>query len=89
MGRLKTFCKEEKNIMMKNQRPHIGVFGKRNVGKSSFINALTGQDISIVSEHPGTTTDPVNKIIELEDVGPVVLIDTAGIDDSGALGEKR
>jgi [FeFe] hydrogenase H-cluster maturation GTPase HydF len=75
--------------MMKNQRPHIGVFGKRNVGKSSFINALTGQDISIVSEHPGTTTDPVNKIIELEDVGPVVLIDTAGIDDSGALGEKR
>lgn len=75
--------------MMKNQRPHIGIFGKRNVGKSSFINAITGQDISIVSEHPGTTTDPVNKIIELEDVGPVVLIDTAGIDDSGALGEKR
>ncbi|MFH1223441.1 MAG: [FeFe] hydrogenase H-cluster maturation GTPase HydF [Pseudomonadota bacterium] len=75
--------------MMKNQRPHIGIFGKRNVGKSSFINAITGQDISIVSGHPGTTTDPVDKIIELEDVGPVVLIDTAGIDDAGALGEKR
>ncbi len=75
--------------MRKDQRPHIGIFGKRNVGKSSFINAITGQDISIVSEYPGTTTDPVNKVIELEDVGPVVIIDTAGIDDTGALGEKR
>ena len=75
--------------MMKNQRPHIGVFGRRNVGKSSFINAITGQEISIVSEHPGTTTDPVDKVIELGDVGPVVFIDTAGIDDVGALGEKR
>jgi [FeFe] hydrogenase H-cluster maturation GTPase HydF len=75
--------------MLKSQRPHIGIFGRRNVGKSSFINAITGQDISIVSSQPGTTTDPVNKIIELEDVGPVVLIDTAGIDDSGMLGEKR
>jgi len=75
--------------MLKSQRPHIGIFGRRNVGKSSFINAITGQDISIVSEHPGTTTDPVNKLIELEDIGPVVLIDTAGIDDSGMLGKKR
>jgi len=75
--------------MRKNQRPHIGIFGRRNVGKSSFINAITGQDVSIVSKHPGTTTDPVNKIIELEDIGPVVLIDTAGIDDSGSLGKKR
>lgn len=75
--------------MLKSQRPHIGIFGRRNVGKSSFINAITGQEISIVSEHPGTTTDPVDKVIELEDVGPVVFIDTAGIDDIGALGEKR
>jgi [FeFe] hydrogenase H-cluster maturation GTPase HydF len=75
--------------MLKSQRPHIGIFGRRNVGKSSFINAITGQEISIVSEHPGTTTDPVDKVIELEDVGPVVFIDTAGIDDIGTLGEKR
>lgn len=89
MGRLKTLQEEEKIKMLKSQRPHIGIFGKRNVGKSSFINAITGQEISIVSEHPGTTTDPVDKVIELEDVGPVVFIDTAGIDDVGALGEKR
>ena len=88
MGRFQTLPEEEIK-MLKSQRPHIGIFGRRNVGKSSFINAITGQNISIVSEHPGTTTDPVNKIIELEDVGPVVLIDTAGIDDSGMLGEKR
>jgi [FeFe] hydrogenase H-cluster maturation GTPase HydF len=75
--------------MLKSQRPHIGIFGRRNVGKSSFINAITGQEISIVSEEPGTTTDPVDKVIELEDVGPVVFIDTAGIDDVGALGVKR
>jgi [FeFe] hydrogenase H-cluster maturation GTPase HydF len=76
-------------MLMKNQRPHIGIFGRRNVGKSSFINALAGEDIAIVSEHAGTTTDPVNKTMELGEVGPVVLIDTAGIDDTGDIGLKR
>ena len=76
-------------MLMKNQRSHIGIFGRRNVGKSSFINALAGEDISIVSEHAGTTTDPVNKTMELGEVGPVVLVDTAGIDDTGDLGAKR
>ena len=60
-----------------------------NVGKSSLINALTGQDVSVVAEHPGTTTDPVKKIIEILGVGPVVVIDTAGVDDSSALGAQR
>jgi [FeFe] hydrogenase H-cluster maturation GTPase HydF len=76
-------------MLMKNQRPHIGIFGRRNVGKSSFINALAGEDIAIVSEHAGTTTDPVNKTMELGEAGPVVLIDTAGIDDAGDIGLKR
>lgn len=75
--------------MLKSQRPHIGIFGQRNVGKSSFINALVGQDISIVSDTPGTTTDPVDKTMEISGIGPVVLIDTAGFDDEGSLGEKR
>jgi len=70
-------------------RLHIGIFGRRNVGKSSLINALTGQDVSIVSAIAGTTTDPVEKPIELAPVGPVVFVDTAGIDDVGALGELR
>lgn len=76
---------------MKGQdlKPHIGIFGRRNVGKSQFINALTGSDVAIVSEMPGTTTDPVRKSMELFSIGPVVLIDTAGIDDVGTLGEKR
>lgn len=74
---------------LKSQRPHLGIFGRRNVGKSSFINAIVGQDISIVSDTPGTTTDPVDKTMEITGVGPVVLIDTAGFDDEGALGEKR
>lgn len=74
---------------LKSQRPHLGIFGRRNVGKSSFINALVGQDISIVSDTPGTTTDPVDKTMEIMGIGPVVLIDTAGFDDEGALGEKR
>lgn len=74
---------------MKNLRPHIGIFGRRNVGKSSFINAITKQDVSIVSEIAGTTTDPVDKVIEFLGFGPVVLIDTAGIDDTGELGKKR
>ena len=70
-------------------RLHIGIFGRRNVGKSTLINVLTGQSVSIVSDVPGTTTDPVEKPVELAPVGPVVFVDTAGIDDVGALGELR
>jgi [FeFe] hydrogenase H-cluster maturation GTPase HydF len=73
----------------KENKPHIGIFGRRNFGKSSLINILTGQNISIVSEQPGTTTDPVKKSIEIPGIGPVILIDTAGIDDTGALGQLR
>jgi [FeFe] hydrogenase H-cluster maturation GTPase HydF len=73
----------------KSNNPHIGIFGRRNYGKSSFINAITGQDISIVSNVAGTTTDPVKKSIEIAGIGPCVLIDTAGIDDTGILGGKR
>ena len=73
----------------KEIRPHIGIFGKRNSGKSSLINALAGQDVAIVSDVPGTTTDPVSKNMEIGGLGAVVLIDTAGIDDEGMLGEKR
>lgn len=69
--------------------PHVGIYGRRNYGKSSLINALAGQDIAIVSDHPGTTTDPVKKSFEIVDFGPVVLVDTAGIDDAGDLGKKR
>jgi [FeFe] hydrogenase H-cluster maturation GTPase HydF len=70
-------------------KPHIGIFGRRNNGKSSLINALTGQETAIVSEVAGTTTDPVKKSIEIAGLGPVVMIDTAGIDDTGELGKKR
>lgn len=70
-------------------KPHIGIFGRRNNGKSSFINTLVGQEISIVSDTPGTTTDPVKKSIEIFGIGPVILVDTAGIDDTGELGQKR
>ncbi len=73
----------------KSFRLHIGLFGRRNVGKSSLLNALTHQEVSIVSDIAGTTTDPVEKPMELLPLGPVLFIDTAGIDDSGALGEKR
>lgn len=73
----------------KGMRIHIGIFGKRNVGKSSILNVLTNQDVSIVSETAGTTTDPVEKSMELLPLGPVVFVDTAGIDDVGALGEQR
>lgn len=73
----------------RERTPVIGIFGKRNQGKSSIINALTGQQIAIVSEIPGTTTDPVKKTIEIPAIGPVVLVDTAGIDDIGELGQKR
>lgn len=70
-------------------RLHIGIFGKRNAGKSSFINAVTGQSIAIVSETPGTTTDPVGKAMEIAGPGPVMIYDTAGLDDTGDLGELR
>lgn len=73
----------------KGMRIHIGIFGKRNVGKSSILNALVNQDISIVSETAGTTTDPVEKSMELLPLGPVLFVDTAGIDDEGALGTQR
>ncbi|MBN2414874.1 [FeFe] hydrogenase H-cluster maturation GTPase HydF [bacterium] len=70
-------------------RCHIGIFGRRNAGKSSLLNAMTRQSVSIVSEHAGTTTDPVEKPMELLPLGPVLFIDTAGIDDTGALGAQR
>ena len=73
----------------KGFRLHIGLFGRRNVGKSSLLNALTRQDVSIVSDIAGTTTDPVEKPMELLPLGPVLFIDTAGIDDVGALGAMR
>lgn len=71
------------------ERVHIGFFGRRNAGKSSVVNAVTGQQLSLVSDVPGTTTDPVYKTMELLPVGPVVIIDTAGYDDEGMLGEMR
>ncbi len=70
-------------------KPHIGIFGRRNYGKSSLVNYLTGQQIAIVSDQAGTTTDPVKKSMEIGGVGPVVWIDTAGIDDEGAVGRMR
>jgi [FeFe] hydrogenase H-cluster maturation GTPase HydF len=73
----------------RESKPHIGIFGRRNNGKSSFINALAGQDIAIVSDIPGTTTDPVRKSMEIPGIGPAILVDTAGIDDTGELGQKR
>src|SRR5512139_298488 len=73
----------------KSMRLHIGIFGRRNVGKSSLLNALTRQTVSIVSDVAGTTTDPVEKPMELLPIGPVLFIDTAGMDDAGTLGEMR
>jgi [FeFe] hydrogenase H-cluster maturation GTPase HydF len=73
----------------KSFRLHIGFFGRRNVGKSSLLNAITKQTVSIVSDVPGTTTDPVEKPMELAPIGPVLFLDTAGIDDVGALGDQR
>ncbi|NMD00640.1 MAG: [FeFe] hydrogenase H-cluster maturation GTPase HydF, partial [Bacteroidales bacterium] len=70
----------------KEQKPHIGIYGRRNYGKSSFINCITGQDIAIVSDVAGTTTDPVKKSYEITGFGPVILIDTAGLDDEGEIG---
>ena len=77
------------NATPSSERLHIGIFGKRNAGKSSLINALTGQNLAIVSDIKGTTTDPVLKSMELLPLGPVVLIDTPGLDDHGPLGELR
>jgi [FeFe] hydrogenase H-cluster maturation GTPase HydF len=73
----------------RESKPHIGIYGRRNNGKSSLINCLAGQDIAIVSDQAGTTTDPVKKSFEITGFGPVILVDTAGIDDSGDLGQKR
>ena len=73
----------------RDTKPHVGIFGRRNVGKSSLINALVGQDIAIVSDVAGTTTDPVKKSIEVHGLGPLIFIDTAGIDDTGELGLLR
>jgi [FeFe] hydrogenase H-cluster maturation GTPase HydF len=73
----------------RESKPHIGIYGRRNNGKSSLINCLAGQDIAIVSDHAGTTTDPVRKSFEITGFGPVILVDTAGIDDIGELGDKR
>lgn len=78
-----------RQIATRGFRLHIGLYGRRNVGKSSLVNALTRQDVAIVSDTPGTTTDPVSKPMELQPIGPVVLIDTAGLDDSGDLGDQR
>ena len=77
------------NATPSSERVHIGIFGKRNAGKSSLINAITGQNLAIVSEAKGTTTDPVYKAMELLPLGPVRIIDTPGIDDEGVLGSLR
>ena len=71
------------------ERVHIGFFGRRNAGKSSIVNAVTGQELAVVSDVKGTTTDPVSKAMEILPLGPVVVIDTPGFDDEGGLGEKR
>lgn len=88
-----TILREETGFEMKSapksERPHIAIIGRRNAGKSSLVNALIGQEISIVSPTAGTTTDPVKKSIELLPYGPVVIVDTAGIDDKGELGLKE
>ena len=75
--------------MARDLKPHIGIYGRTNNGKSTLINRLTGQSIAIVSEQAGTTTDPVKKSIEIFGIGPVILIDSAGIDDTSDLGKKR
>lgn len=77
------------NDVVSAERLHIGFFGLRNAGKSSIVNAVTGQEMSLVSDFKGTTTDPVKKAMELLPLGPVVIVDTPGIDDEGALGEMR
>ncbi len=79
----------ELNQTPSGERTHIGIFGRRNAGKSALINALTGQNLAIVSDVAGTTTDPVSKAMELLPLGPVVITDTPGLDDVGELGEMR
>lgn len=74
---------------MSSNQPHIGIFGRRNTGKSSLINMLTGQETAIVSDFAGTTADPVKKSVEIFDIGPAILVDTAGIDDLGEIGAKK
>ncbi|OQA00946.1 MAG: tRNA modification GTPase MnmE [Bacteroidetes bacterium ADurb.Bin408] len=73
----------------KDLKPHIGIYGRRNNGKSALINYLTEQNTAIVSDHPGTTTDPVKKSVEIFGIGPAIIVDTAGIDDTGELGRLR
>lgn len=87
--KMKGFDTMSLNTTPAGERVHIGIFGKRNAGKSSVINALTGQDLAIVSDVKGTTTDPVYKAMELLPLGPVMIIDTPGLDDEGDLGLKR
>jgi [FeFe] hydrogenase H-cluster maturation GTPase HydF len=83
-------CRRQKELLMpKSDKPFIGIFGRRNAGKSSFVNALCGREVSIVSDVPGTTTDPVNKNVEIPGIGPVVFVDTAGLDDVGEVGALR
>ena len=77
------------NDTPKGERLHIALFGKRNAGKSSLVNAITNQELSIVSEIKGTTTDPVYKAMEILPIGPVMLVDTPGLDDEGELGKLR
>ena len=77
------------NSTPSGERIHISFFGRRNAGKSSVLNAVTGQDLAVVSDVKGTTTDPVMKAMELLPLGPVVMIDTPGIDDEGELGALR
>lgn len=77
------------NSTPSSERIHIGIFGRRNAGKSSLINALTGQNLAIVSDVRGQTTDPVFKSMELLPLGPIVMIDTPGLDDEGELGKLR
>ena len=77
------------NATPRGDRIHIALFGKRNAGKSSVINAMTNQELAIVSDVKGTTTDPVYKAMELLPLGPVVMIDTPGLDDEGELGESK
>ena len=89
-----TIRESEENTMGLNDTPsgervHIGFFGRRNAGKSSLVNAVTGQEMAVVYDVKGTTTDPVRKAMELLPIGPVMIIDTPGFDDAGALGEKR
>ena len=77
------------NDTVSGDRVHIGFFGRRNAGKSSLVNAFTGQQLAVVSDVRGTTTDPMRKAMELLPMGPVMIIDTPGIDDEGELGKLR